>query len=86
MRIMATGAVSPRNGLPLVSGDELRILGIVAPQAQLRRSFGEVKIELLLAHAACLVGHVTGTAAHVECGMPAALVRHAQTLAMAAEA
>src|SRR5208282_262823 len=83
---MTGSAAGPGKGLALVSCDQLRVLCVMATEAQVRNGLGEVKLKFLLADFAHLVSHVTGVASHVEGGMTAALGGHVQALLMTAEA
>ena len=76
VRIMAAHAVGRLKWLVLMRFLQVCTLYIVAIDAKRRRRLGEVIVELRLAHLARLVRRVARFAAHVEGGMPAALLRN----------
>lgn len=69
---MALDAIGGSERLILVGLLKALILGIMAIDAKRGRGFGQMKIELLLAAFAGLVGDVAGFTAHVEGRMAAA--------------
>src|SRR5579862_7129937 len=61
------------------------ILNIVAVDTQRRSALGQMKIKLGLAALSGLMRDVASVAPHIECGVPAALLRHVQSLLVAIE-
>jgi hypothetical protein len=85
MRIVAGEAVSLINWLILVRLGDGRILRIVAIDAQRRRIFGQMEVELTLAALARLVRNVARVATHIERSVPAAALGHIHAGVVAAQ-
>ena len=86
VRIVTAHAVGLRERLVLVRFLQVGALYVVTIDAQRRRSFGQMKVELHLAGLARFVGGVAGVAAHVEGGVAAALLRDVDADLVAAQA
>lgn len=74
MRIVAGQAIRRSERLVLVRLLQIGALGIMAIQAERRRRFGQMEIELRLSNLARLVRRVASLAAHVEGGVAAAVL------------
>src|SRR5664279_1529082 len=86
VRVVALHAIGGGERLPLMRFDQARVLGIVAIEAQGRRRFGQVIVELDLALLADFVGDVASLTTHVEGGVTAALWGDVEALDVAGEA
>ena len=86
MRIVALQTVGRAEGLVLMRLLQIRILRIMAIQAERRRSLGQMEAVLRRRFGAGLVGDMAGVAAHIERGMTAALLGHIQSGLVATEA
>ena len=86
VRIVAGEAIGRGEGLSLVRLHQTGVLHIVTIDAQRGSVLGQVKIKFALAALARLVHRVAGVAAHVECGVAAALLRNIRSLRVAGEA
>jgi len=74
VRVVAGQAIRFVERLALVRLLQVGTLGIVAIKTERGRRFGQMEIELNLPDFAGLVGDVAGIAAHVQCGMAAAVL------------
>jgi hypothetical protein len=86
VRIVALRAIRGCEGLTLVDFDQGGILNVVAVDTERRDRLAEVIVELLFPFFTCSVGHVTGVASHIQCGMTAAFFGHIQALGVAIQA
>src|SRR5579885_306458 len=86
VRVVALNAVGRRKRLILVRLLQVRVFRIVAVEAQRRGRLRQVEVKFFFAPLAGPVGHMAGFAAHVQSGVPAALLRYVEAGLVATEA